>query len=146
MDIGLSAEGLAAIDCSITVIEPGEVKKILKPRNPFAHKGSMGHALLVSGQYGMGGATILAAKACLRSGVGKLTVHTPDMNNNILQCSVPEAILSHDLSDIRVSKAISTYDYNALAMGPGLGTHEETAEALRTFIRNHPGEMVLDAE
>lgn len=106
------------MDCSITVIEPGEVKKILKPRNPFAHKGSMGHALLVSGQYGMGGATILAAKACLRSGVGKLTVHTPDMNNNILQCSVPEAILSHDLSDIRVSKAISTYDYNALAIGP----------------------------
>lgn len=146
VDIGLSAEGLAAMDCSITVIEPGEVKKILKPRNPFAHKGSMGHALLVSGQYGMGGATILAAKACLRSGVGKLTVHTPDMNNNILQCSVPEAILSHDLSDIRVSKAISTYDYNALAIGPGLGTHEETAEALRTFIRNHPGEMVLDAD
>ena len=92
MDIGLSAEGLAAIDCSITVIEPGEVKKILKPCNPFAHKGSMGHALLVSGQYGMGGATILAAKACLRSGVGKLTVHTPDMNNNILQWDGTERI------------------------------------------------------
>ena len=89
---------------------------------------------------------MLAAKACLRSGVGKLTVHTPDMNNNILQCSVPEAILSHDISDMIVSKAIGTYNYDALAIGPGLGTHEETAEAVRTFIRNHPGEMVLDAD
>ncbi len=146
LDIGLSAEGLAAIESDIAVTEPEEVRRMLKGRDPFAHKGNMGHVMLVSGRYGMGGATILAARACLRSGAGKLTIHTPDMNNDILQCSVPEAILSHDVSDIHVSKAVSTYDYNALAMGPGLGTHEETAEALRAFIRNHPGEMVLDAD
>ena len=146
IDIRLSQEGLKAIDCSVTLMEEQEICKLFRPRSPFAHKGSMGHALLVSGQYGMAGATVLAAKACLRSGVGKLTVHTPDMNNNILQCSVPEAILSHDISDMIVSKAIGTYNYDALAIGPGLGTHEETAEAVRTFIRNHPGEMVLDAD
>ena len=146
LDIGLHPDGLAAIDSSITVIEPEEASRPLKPRDPFAHKGTMGHALLVSGQYGMAGATILAARACLRGGVGKLTIHTPDINNNILQCSVPEAILSHDLSDTRVTHPIPTYDYNALAIGPGLGTHEETAEALHAFIRNHPGEMVIDAD
>ena len=146
LDIRLHPDGLAAIDSSVAVIEEPEVRQILKPRDPFAHKGAMGHALLVSGQYGMAGATVLAARACLRGGAGKLTVHTPDMNNSILQCCVPEAILSHDLSDIRVSKAISTYDYDALAIGPGLGTHEDTAEAVHQFIRNHPGEMVLDAD
>ena len=146
LDIGLHPDGLKAIDSSITVIEPDDIRKLLKPRNPFAHKGTMGHALLVSGQYGMAGATVLAARACLRSGVGKLTIHTPDINNNILQCCVPEAILSHDLSDIWVTRPIPTYDYNALGIGPGLGTHEETAYALHTFIRNHPGEIVLDAD
>lgn len=146
VDIGLHPDGIASIHSGISLIERNDIRAMLKPRDPFAHKGSMGHALLVSGQYGMAGATVLAAKACLRSGVGKLTVHTPDMNNNILQCSVPEAILSHDISDMIVSKAIGTYNYDALAIGPGLGTHEETAEAVRTFIRNHPGEMVLDAD
>ena len=146
LDIQLSAEGLETMDTSITLTEEKHVTGLLKPRPAFAHKGDMGHALLVSGQYGMAGATILAARACLRSGVGKLTIHTPDMNNDILQCSVPEAILSHDRSDMIVSKAINTYTYDALAIGPGLGTHEETAEAVRTFIRNHPGEMVLDAD
>lgn len=146
LDIGLHPESLHEMESSITVIEEEEIRRLMKPRNPYAHKGNMGHALLVCGQYGMAGAAILAAKACLRSGVGKLTIHTAEINNDILQCSVPEAILSHDVSDIIVSKAINTYDYNVIAVGPGLGTNEETAEAVRTFIRNHPREMVLDAD
>ncbi len=146
LDIGLIPLEHTPIENSISVIEKKDVQEILKPRDPFAHKGTMGHALLVSGQYGMAGATVLAARACLRSGVGKLTVHTPELNNNILQCSVPEAILSPDFSDTRISRPISTYEYNALAIGPGIGTHEETANVLHAFIRNHPGGMVIDAD
>ena len=37
----------------------------------------MGNALIIAGSYGMSGAAILATRACLRSGVGKVTVHTP---------------------------------------------------------------------
>lgn len=146
LDIRLHPEGLKALDSSITAIEKDEIRQLLKPRAPYAHKGNMGHALLVGGRYGMAGAAVLAAKACLRSGAGKLTIHSAELNNNVLQCCVPEAILSHDLSDIIVSKAINTYNYNVMAVGPGLGTDEETAEAVHTFIRNHPGEIVLDAD
>lgn len=146
LDIGLHPEGLKALESPVSVIEEDEIKSLLRPRDPYAHKGNMGHALLVSGRYGMAGAAVLAAKACLRSGVGKLTIHSAELNNNILQCCVPEAILSHDESDVIVSKAISTYGYNVMAIGPGLGTDEETAEAVRTFIRRHPGELVLDAD
>lgn len=146
LDIGLHPEGLKKLDSSITVIEKDEICRLLKTRDPYAHKGNMGHALLVAGQYGMAGAAILSAKACMKSGAGKLTIHSAELNNNVLQCSVPEAILSHDVSDVIVSEAISTYYYNVMAIGPGLGTNEETAEAVRTFIRNHPGEIVLDAD
>lgn len=41
----------------------------------------------------MAGAAILASRACLRSGVGKLTIHTPKKNREILQMAVPEAVL-----------------------------------------------------
>lgn len=146
LDIGLSKEGMDEMDSPVCIVEPDEVKQILRPRDPFAHKGTMGHALLVSGQYGMAGATLLAARACMRSGAGKLTVHTPELNNNILQLGIPEAIISHDLSDIRVSAPISTYGYGVMAIGPGLGTHEETAEAVHAFILGHPSELIVDAD
>ena len=146
IDAHLHPEGLAQAECNIYVSSRDDVKKLIKPRNTFAHKGTMGHALIVSGSYGMAGATILCAKACMRSGVGKLTIHTPELNNDILQCSVPEAILSHDLSDVLISKAIPTYDFNAIGIGPGIGTDAETADALKEFIQNHSGEIVIDAD
>lgn len=78
LDIGLLTEGMSAGESGISLTETEDIRQTLRPRDPFAHKGSMGHALLVSGQYGMAGAAILAAKACLRSGAGKLTIHTQE--------------------------------------------------------------------
>lgn len=146
LDIGLLTEGMSAGESGISLTETEDIRQTLRPRDPFAHKGSMGHALLVSGQYGMAGAAILAAKACLRSGAGKLTIHTPGVNNNILQCSIPEAILSHDTSDTRITAVAPTYGFQALAIGPGIGTHEDTAEVVHSLIRNHPDSIVLDAD
>ena len=39
------------------------------------------------------GASLLAGRGCLRSGAGKLTVHIPRNNNDIMQMSLPEAVL-----------------------------------------------------
>ena len=69
---------------------------MMKPRNDFAHKGSMGNALLIAGSYGMTGAAILATKACLRAGEGKVSTHTPKRNYDVMQISVPEAVLQLD--------------------------------------------------
>lgn len=146
LDIGLSKEGYASLPSSISTLEESLVVDLLRPRNPFAHKGEMGHALLVSGQYGMAGATILSAQACMRSGAGKLTIHSAELNNQILQTSVPEAILSHDECDTHVSNAIATYTYNAMAIGPGLGTHQDTAEAMHQLLCSYNNELVIDAD
>lgn len=146
MDIHLHPEGMKQIESSIVINSQEDIKKFLKKRHAFSHKGNMGHALLVAGSYGMAGASVLAAKACLRSGIGKLTIHTAELNNDILQISIPEAIISHDISDILISKAIPTYDYDAMGIGPGIGTDPETADALKDFIQNHPNELVIDAD
>ena len=60
-------------DGSCQLIEIKMVSAILRPRAQFAHKGDFGHALLIAGSRGMLGAAQLAAKACLRGGVGLLT-------------------------------------------------------------------------
>ena len=75
----------------------------------------------------MGGAAVLATKACLRAGAGKVTVHTPKRNNVIMQISVPEAIIQFDREETTFSEAVDTEDFNAVGIGPGLGTSEQTA-------------------
>lgn len=96
LDIRLSQEGIEKTEANYTVVEESEIRSMLLGRDPFAHKGQMGHALLIAGSYGMAGAAILASRACLRSGVGKLTIHTPKKNREILQMAVPEAVLQLD--------------------------------------------------
>ena len=117
------------------------------------HKGTFGHALLVAGSYGMAGAGILAGRGCMRSGVGKLTVHIPQGNNDIMQTALPEAILHHDEDDMRwTSMPVDTAQgttYNAVGIGPGIGTGQETSDALHRFLKSMAGchvPMVLDAD
>ena len=130
----------------IETIESKTVSGYLRPRDPFAHKGMMGHALIVGGSFGMAGCTILASRACLRCGAGKVTVHTPRMNNDILQVTIPEAILSHDIDDDIITNSISTHEYSSIAIGPGLGDNENTAMALREFLLQASIPVILDAD
>ncbi|MCF0202810.1 MAG: NAD(P)H-hydrate dehydratase [Bacteroidaceae bacterium] len=146
IDIQLSAEGMRKIPAQYQTLDAYDIHNIMKKRDPFAHKGSMGNALLAAGSYGMAGAAILAAKACLRSGVGKLTVRSPRKNNDILQISVPEAILSLDASEMNFTEAIDTTPFNALGIGPGLGTKEPTAIAVISQIRRSQIPCVIDAD
>lgn len=66
LDIGIHPDGIENTDAQYTLLDRDYVVSLLKPRSPFAHKGSMGHALIVAGSYGMAGAAILCTKACLR--------------------------------------------------------------------------------
>ena len=81
------------VDISITV---ELVQSILKPRDKDSHKGTYGHALIIAGSEGVMGSAVLASKACLRSGAGLVTVHVPICGVEILQTSIPEAMISGD--------------------------------------------------
>ena len=146
LDIGLSKQGIDELSADMSITTPGEVQRMLKPRNPFGHKGTFGHALLVAGQYGMAGASVLAARACLRCGVGKVTVHSPLRNNDILQMSVPEAILSHDSHECLFTTPIPTDPYSSMGIGPGLGTEHETSVAFIEQVRHTRIPLLIDAD
>ena len=130
VDIGLSEKKSKELYSDFEIVEAEQVAAMIKSRNAFGHKGSFGHALLIAGHYGMAGAAVLAAKASLRSGLGKLTLHTPIKNNDILQTAIPEAILSHDFSETIFTTAVSSDTYNAICLGPGLGKEPDTALAV----------------
>ncbi len=146
LDIRLSQEGMEKIDANYTMLEEKDIRSRLLKRNPFVHKGKMGNALIIAGSYGMGGAAVLSTKACLRSGAGKVAVHTPKRNSMILQISAPEAIVQFDREETIFSEAVDTEDYNAVAIGPGLGTSEQTAIAVIAQLRRTQCPIIADAD
>ncbi len=146
LDIGLSGEAIAGAATDYYLTEPDDLGLRLKKRDKFAHKGNFGRALLIAGSQGMAGASVLSACACLRSGVGLLTVHVPFCNNFIVQTSVPEAMVETDFSETCFSVATDTDDYQAVGIGPGLGRLPETENALMEQIESCQVPMVVDAD
>lgn len=146
LDIGLSQEGIEKIPSHLHFTDEKDIKSLLKSRAKHSHKGDYGRALLVAGSKGMAGASVLSARAVLRSGVGLLTVHVPACNNAIVQVAVPEAMTSIDCSECCFSDFIETSKYNAVAVGPGLGQSSESEKALLHLIDNCRVPMVLDAD
>ena len=146
LDIQLKKDFIDTAQSPYYITEEEEIRSLIKPRKRFAHKGTFGHALLIAGSYGMAGASILSARACLRSGVGLLTVHVPIHNHDLLQTTVPEAIVQTDIHDHYFAEPVDTDRYQAIAIGPGLGQEEDTALAMMEQIQGCPVPLVLDAD
>lgn len=146
LDIRLSKEYIDKTEANCRILEEQDVRRLLMPRDDFAHKGAMGNALIIAGSYGMAGAAVLATKACLRSGVGKVTVHTPRRNYLVMQTAVPEAVMQMDHEETYFSESVDSTDFDALGIGPGLGLVENTAIALIGQIRRTSCPIVADAD
>lgn len=146
VDINLSGQYIEECPATWRLQERDEVSAMLRQRSIFAHKGTMGHALLVAGSAGMAGAAIMCAQSCLRSGVGKLTLHTPSTNAVPLQIAVPEAVLHLDPNSRYISESTETHRYQAIGIGPGIGRDAQTVQAIMEYIAMADIPMVLDAD
>ena len=146
LDIGLKQSFIDTAISVYSIMEEADIRSLIKPRKRFTHKGTFGHGLLIAGSYGMAGASILSAKACLKSGIGLLTVHVPIHNHDLLQTTVPEAIVQTDIHERYFAQPTHLNRYSALAIGPGLGQEEDTALAMMEQIQGSSLPIVLDAD
>jgi ADP-dependent NAD(P)H-hydrate dehydratase / NAD(P)H-hydrate epimerase len=146
VDIGLSKVFLRDLRGSNFVLNTRGVKKLLRIRNKFDHKGTFGHVLLVSGSYGKMGAAILSSRGVLRAGVGLLSVYVPRCGYSIMQTSVPEAMVMTDPHDEVLSSVPAVKGQNIIGIGPGLGTSDQTVKMLRGLLEQNQLPMVIDAD
>ncbi|WP_323772022.1 NAD(P)H-hydrate dehydratase [Antarctobacter sp.] len=109
------------------------------------HKYGHGHALILSGPPGKGGAARLAARGALRVGAGLVTVgcpmravHEHAVHLNAIMVQGLDG--THGLAELLEDKR-----YTALCLGPGLGLGPSTGELVKTALASGRG-TVLDAD
>jgi len=147
LDIGLLPGYLSTVEVDSALIDFEMIRSIYKPRNRFAHKGNFGHALMIAGSYGKIGAAVLSSKACLRSGAGLLTSFIPKCGYEILQISLPEAmVLTDENEKILAQLPADIEKYSVIGIGPGIGTADETQKLITFLIRRCKKPLIIDAD
>lgn len=146
LDIGLDAEKIKELPSDFFLVEEKSVRPLLPPRNKFSQKRDFGSVIIFAGSTGMGGAAILAAKGCLRSGVGIVTVHSCAALLTAVQSALWEAIFEPDRCENFISDMTLHHPHKAVVVGPGIGVNEKTADAIESLLKNYKKPMVLDAD
>jgi ADP-dependent NAD(P)H-hydrate dehydratase / NAD(P)H-hydrate epimerase len=146
VNIGLDKTFIEKADTSLFFTERKDVKRIIKKRTRFSHKGTYGKALIISGSYGKMGAAVLASRAAMHSGLGLLTSHIPKCGYVIIQTSIPEAMASIDDHETVFSSLPSLDGYDAIGIGPGIGTEQQTVAAFTRLLQQMQKPIVIDAD
>lgn len=110
----------------------------------YSHKYSYGHALVLSGGLGKGGAARLAARGALRIGAGVATIGCPAEalaeNAAQLNAVMIRAVYDGDA----LARILDDNRFNALCLGPGL-SHARARELVPVALAARRG-CVLDAD
>jgi hydroxyethylthiazole kinase-like uncharacterized protein yjeF len=117
------------------LLDAAEFAEALAPRMRNSHKGSYGNLLVVGGHVGMVGAALIAARAALRLGAGRVYVDCIGAAELRLDPVQPELMFRRS-ADVAV---------DAIVIGCGLGADSAAAAALR-FALLQASPLVLDAD
>lgn len=115
----------------------------LPPRSPDAHKGQFGHVLVVGGDRGFGGASLLTAESALRCGAGLVSLATRPEHVSAALVRRPE-IMSAGISSANQLLALAD-KASVLVVGPGLG-QEAWGRSLFSVARSSDLPQVWDAD
>ena len=134
--------------CPMRLMEREDLKLVLPVRSASGNKGTFGKLLIIAGSENMAGAAFLCASAALRSGAGMVKVLTPSVNREILQRSLPEAMLatwdSLGKMETELHRALDWCD--AVVCGPGIGRSEEASRLVHELLAVCEKPVVLDAD
>ncbi len=145
-DIGLHQNYLTNTAAPYEYVDRDYVKGMLRKRPKFAHKGDFGKSLIISGSYGKMGATVLCAKACVKTGAGLVTAHVPGCGYQIMQTSIPEVMVTTDFGERFLTGLPEIKEYDAIGIGPGIEKHIDTYEVISQLVSRYTRPVVFDAD
>ena len=135
----LALDAAAASPADGLLVSPALFSSFLRPRSRNSHKGSNGSAGIIGGAPGMVGAALLAGRAALQLGAGRIFVGLLDGSALKVDPVQPELMLRDALT------LLQSRVCTCLAVGPGLGVGD-TARLLLQQAADSDLPLLLDAD
>ncbi|WP_323003466.1 NAD(P)H-hydrate dehydratase [Denitromonas sp.] len=118
-------------------VRPALFADQFSPRRLNSHKGLFGDAVIIGGASGMCGAPLLAGRAALRAGAGRVFVGLLDPRAPAVDLVQPELMLRPAEQTLN--------EGHAIALGPGLGRDADASALLHQAVAGKHT-LVLDAD
>jgi hydroxyethylthiazole kinase-like uncharacterized protein yjeF len=134
-EIMIADLGVATADCVATLVQPSDFPLLLRSRAQDSHKGQHGNVCVVGGAPGMAGAALLAARAALRLGAGRVYAHLVGAPQLTLDPCQPELML----------RPRDDLPAGVWVVGCGIGTDPAAAGWIDHALR-HAQSLVVDAD
>lgn len=154
-DIGFPPALTKGRNLKCELLEREEMALLAPERPGYSHKGDYGHVLLISGSRGKTGAAMMAARACMRTGAGLVTIGSSGLLADSFQAAVREEMFLPLPDTGRGALSLSALDdildfldrkADVLAIGPGIGTGDETRRLVIELLARCTVPMLIDAD
>ncbi|MEJ2684484.1 MAG: NAD(P)H-hydrate dehydratase [Candidatus Sulfobium sp.] len=154
-DIGFPDELLSSVLLRVEAVEKSYAASLVPERPAHSYKGDYGHVLVIAGSRGKTGAPLMAARSCLRSGAGMVTLGVPETLTDVFLSRVLEEMVlplpdtGGGIFSERSFDAIAGFlDSRAdvLAIGPGITTDVNIVNLVERLVTTLTVPMVLDAD
>jgi NAD(P)H-hydrate epimerase len=154
IDISIPREAEERLGYEGEIIDGPLLRRFLRRRVPWAHKGSYGHVAVLAGSPGKTGAAHMSSLAALKIGAGLVTLLVPASLNAIAEVKLTE-VMTQPLEDggsgyfllSRFDEIMEFLaDKDVLVLGPGLSQHPETMELVRRIYGAWDKPIVVDAD
>lgn len=145
LDIGLGAYA-ARDDGALPIVDEAWVARHVPPIRADAHKGTRKKLAIVGGASGMAGASILAARAAMRSGIGMVRLVVASESLPIVQTAEPFALAGTWPADAKALEREILSWADGVVIGPGLGNSAESRALVDRVLAGWTGPVLLDAD
>lgn len=136
--------GLMGRPAAVTLADLGHDETRILSKAPGLHKYGHGHAFVLSGGAGAGGAARLAARAALRVGAGLVTLGVPPAAEPENAAQLNAIMLTRVFTAASLESRLGDPRLNALCVGPGLSQGSAEAELLKVCLKTGRP-IVIDA-
>lgn len=134
--IAVNTLDIQATSSKTTLTEPSAFPQIVAPRRRNTHKGTYGSTLIIGGSAGMVGAALLAARAALRIGAGRVYVDC---------IGAPEFRVDPCQPELMFRPSASVENLNSIVIGCGLGQEDAARRSLQWAL-DSDASLVIDAD
>ena len=122
---------------TIGLVEPDDFRHVLEERSRNSHKGNYGHVAVVGGETGTIGAAVLAARAAIVTGAGRVTVEFMSDKAPAFDTIYPELMVADGEVDLTKT--------SCNVVGCGMGFSDKARKRLTDAIAA-PVPLILDAD